>query len=166
MSKFDPTKFDLAKLSKADLHTMYENNKKAGRTDVVSLIINEAKRRNLRTGYIVGDMPWTQSKVREALLPFKRISETVIGNKRTVYTEAGGLKIGRSIGDFDKHYIESYSRIQTKEIDAIFFCLVKELDSDAVFKLSVNKEDKQFYNAEQLDKAEVDWKAIAKIANK
>jgi len=88
-------------------------------------------------------------------------ASTVSNNQRTIYTEAGGLKIGRSKDDPKKVWINTYSAIKTPAINAVFVCYIKKPGDDPEFQLEINGSPTNSYNADRLTEALIEWQAIA-----
>jgi hypothetical protein len=130
------------------------------------MLFREMNRRGIATKREYRYLNWNQDTVRSALDPFKAVAETVPGNKRTSYTEAGGYKIARSKDDPEWTWIDSYSAIKAAAVNAILVCYVRRPGDEAEFQFQVNGELKQTYNADRLEAALAVWKLIAADASR
>jgi hypothetical protein len=79
-------------------------------------------------------------------------------------TQAGGRKIGRTRGDPEWLWIDTYSAIKTTAINAVFVCHIKQPGDDPEFQLRINGTRAQSYNADGLTDALGEWHAITSRA--
>ena len=132
-------------------------------------------------------MTWTQDKVRETLLPFKNVAETVHGSRRRSYSEAGGL-VRRG------YVVYSYCGIKIPGLNVTFGCAIKHRGDEPKFQLASHQWDSAppdrntrlvrlrngvsghvldeqdnarplgRYDANELGEALADWTALAQFA--
>jgi hypothetical protein len=113
---------DVTKLTVRELRNLYTNSQKLGRTATVNAVLKEMWRRIVAKRGDFRALKWNQDSVCEVMQPFKNIAGAVNGNQRTVYTEAGGGKKGRSNENSEKVWIDTYSAIKTFIVNAMFVC--------------------------------------------
>ncbi len=159
-----PRSIELAKLTKEELKNLLENNQRHNESEMVQTILKEMTKRGLATGADYSCLKWNPEYVNEVMLPFKEIASTVPFNKRTAYTQAGGLKIGRAKDDPARMWIDTYSAIKTQKINAVFVCYIKQPGNDPEFQLHIDGVQKKSYNASDLPDALLEWKNIASQA--
>lgn len=155
---------DLTRYNKQELKNLLENANRLGRNDVVTQVLQELTGRGMARGEDYRALEWNQEAVRQALKPFHEIAASVPNNKRTAYTEAGGMKIGRSRQDPDWKWIDSYCAIKRAGVNAVFVCYVDKPGDDPRFKLIVDNADRAEFGDEELDHALGLWRTIAKTA--
>jgi hypothetical protein len=155
---------DLAKLTPQELKNLLTNCQRLGRAASVKAVLDEMERRGVATRREYRTLKWNADSVRDAMEPFKNIAAAVGDNQRTVYTEAGGLKIGRSKDDPKKVWVNTYSAIKTPAINAVFVCYIKKPGDDPQFQLEINGSPTKSYNADQLNDALSEWRVIASRA--
>jgi hypothetical protein len=132
-------------------------------------------------------MAWIKGEVRETLLPFKKVAETVEGSYRTSYSENGGLKKRGYV-------VYSYCAIRIPSLNVTFACAIERRGEEPKFQLAchqwdsppphentllvrlrkgapghvLDEQDKarplRRYNADELDDALADWTALAQFA--
>ena len=156
---------DFTKRTPQELKNLLVNNERHGMTDTVLAVLQEMARRGIARKDDFSRLIWNQDRVAEVLKPFKEIASTVPGNQRVTYTQAGGLKIGRSKNDPEWMWIDSYSAIKTSSINAIFVCYVKRPGDEPEFQLRVKDGPSESFNADQLEDALQKWKQISATAN-
>jgi hypothetical protein len=156
---------DLTKRTPQELKNLLANNERHGQKDAVVAVVQEMARRGIANKSHFRHLTWNQDRVAEVLSPFKQVASTVIGNERVNYTQAGGLKIGRSKNDPDWMWIDSYCGIKTSSINAIFVCYVKRVGDEPLFQLRIKEGVEQSFNADGLEEALEQWKEIAARAN-
>jgi hypothetical protein len=149
---------NLSELTPQQLKNLLENNQRHGQTEMVHAVLEEMGRRGMATHRMV---KWNQGRVRDVMEPFKAVAAGVPGNQLTSYTEAGGLRIGRPKGHPEKMWVDTYSRIKTRRLDASFTCYIKQAGEDQEFQLRVNENTIRRYNADGLDDALSDWRETA-----
>src|ERR1700677_704821 len=104
---------DLTKRTPQELKNLLANNERHGKTDTVLAVLKEMARRGIANKNDFRHLTWNQDRVAEILKPFKEVASAVSGNQRVAYTQAGGLKIGRSKVDPEWMWIDRYSAIKT-----------------------------------------------------
>jgi hypothetical protein len=152
---------DLASLTVKELKNLLANNQRTGNVAMVRAAVKEMLNRGVATRREYRALKWNQDSVRDAMQPFKNVASAVAGNQRTAYTQAGGRKIGRSRGDPEWLWIDTYSAIKTTAINAVFVCHIKQPGDDPEFQLRINGTRAQSYNADGLTDALGEWRAIA-----
>jgi hypothetical protein len=152
---------ELSKLDARELKTFLANAERLGETTIVNAVIREMASRGLATRREYRTLRWNQERVREILGPFKDIAARVPGNQRTPYTEAGGFRIGRSKEDPEHLWIDTYCAIKSGRTNATFGCYIKQPGDEPVFRLRMNGEITQNWNADQLTDALELWRSIA-----
>jgi len=156
-----PKQIDLTKLTSKELKSYLANNQKAAQTEAVLAALHEMERRGIATRTDFQALHWNQDSISQVMQPFKEVASAVPDNQRTAYTEAGGLRIGRSKNDPEWFWIDTYSAIKTPAINAILVCYVKRPGEEPEFKLQINGEFVHSYNADHLTDALVEWKKVA-----
>jgi len=152
---------DLSKRSTQELKNLLVNNAKHGKTSTVTAVVREMHHRGLATAKEYRYLAWNQSTVREKLAPFKEVAKSVIGNKRVAYSEAGGRRVGRLVGDPQGAWIDSYSGIKRGSTNVVLACYVKQPGDDPEFQLQRDGKLVRSFNADGLAMALLEWRAIA-----
>jgi hypothetical protein len=152
---------DLTKLTVKELKTLLGNCQRLGRVASVKAVLDEMQRRGVATRREYRTLKWNADSVRETMEPFKNVAATVRDNQRTTFTDAGGLRIGRSKDDLERVWIDTYSGIKTDAINAVFVCYIKRPGDEPEFQLRINGVLAGSYNADQLNEALSEWQAIA-----
>lgn len=129
-----------------------------------ALIIEKARRGKISRKLVL-QLEWNKHTVKDALQPFVEITSTVVRNRRTRYSEAGGRKIGRPKGHPDKLWIDSYTAIKTAKLNATFSCHVARIGDEPIFTLTVQSEADKVYSHLECEQALKDWEEIARQAN-
>jgi hypothetical protein len=160
----EPKPIDLKTLSKHGLKNLVENAKRLGNVERAKAALAELARRGGGKASDFDLLEWNQNTVREALQPFADVAKTVPDNKRTPYTEAGGMKIGRSKDDPDWKWVDTYSAIKTQKLNAVFVGYVEKPGDDAYFHLIVDGVIERIYPPSDLVGALDRWRAIAVLA--
>jgi hypothetical protein len=155
---------NLAELTDKQLKIYLSNCKKRGETERARAAASTLFSRGIANAADLKVFQWNQDSVRSTMQRFKKIASAVKGNKRTAYTEAGGLKIGRPKGHPDKKWIDTYCAIKTPATNALFVCYVKTPGDEPEFELQVDDTRLRSYNADQLDEALEEWSEIARRA--
>ena len=155
---------DLTKLDKGQLRTMLANARKKERSDTAQEVLQELRSRGLAERRDYDFLEWNQDRVKQALEPFAKISSEVADNARTTYTEAGGLKIGRPVGHPERMWIDSYTAIKTKKLNAVFVCYVRQPGDHPSFELQVAGTVERRYTPADLDDALTRWREISVLA--
>jgi hypothetical protein len=154
-------KIDLTKVTVQELKNLLANNQKPDQLATVRAVLDEMARRGVARRPDYRALKWNQDSVHQVMQPFKDVAETVSGNRRKTYTEAGGRRIGLSKNDPEWFWIDTYSAIKTPAINAVFVCYIKRPGDEPEFRLRINSIDTQTYNADQLTEALIEWRAIA-----
>jgi hypothetical protein len=152
---------DLSRLGPQELKNLLVNNAKHSQQEMVQTVVKEMHRLGMATRREFRYLTWNQESVREVLAPFKEIASAVQGNQRTAYTEAGGLKIGRSKDSPKWRWIDSYSAIKTPDLNAVLVCYVKGPGDEPEFQLHLDGALVHTYNADGLSEALLRWQEIA-----
>jgi len=152
---------DLTTLTDKQLENYLNNCERYGETEHARAIVSHMFSRGIANGTHFRVLEGNQDSVRSAMQQFKKIASEVTDNQRTAYTEAGGFKIGRAKGDPDKKWIDTYCAIKTSAMNAVFVCYVKMPGDEPEFELQVDDTRVRSYNANQLDSALKEWRAIA-----
>ena len=63
------------------------------------------------------------------------------------------MRIGYPKGHPEKMWVDSYSRIKTESMDAVFVCYIRRAGEDPEFQLRVDGNTIRSYNAEGLTEA-------------
>jgi hypothetical protein len=155
---------NLAALTDKQLKIYLSNCKRLGETERARAAASALFSRGIANAADLKVFQWNQDSVRSKMQRFKKKASAVKGNKRTAYTEAGGLKIGRPKGHPDKKWINTYCAIKTPAINAIFACSVKTPGEEPEFELQVDDTRVGSYGAHQLDSAFEEWSEIARRA--
>ncbi len=153
--------FDYPNLSVDQLKALLENANRLGRDDVATEVLKELTRRGAARSRDYASLRWNQQTATDALQPFVQISQTVKENKRTTYTEAGGLKIGRSKDDPEWMWVDTYSAIKTSRVNAVFVCYVPRPGDEAHFELHVDGETVARFGPDDLGDVQERWREIA-----
>jgi hypothetical protein len=156
---------DLNKLTSQELKNLLTNSERLGRSEMTVLVIKEMERRGMATSREYRTLEWNPSRVREAMKPFKEIAASVAGNRRTPFTEAGGLKIGRPKNDPERMWVDTYCAIKTGNINAVFVCYIKQPGDEPEFRMRVNEDPPTIFKAEALPAALTQWQSIAHRAD-
>jgi hypothetical protein len=96
-----PAPIDLTRLTPQELRNMLANNARHNETDTVIAILNEMLTRGVAMSQDYRFLKRSPDKVREVMQPFMEVASKVKGNSRVPYTDAGGMKIGRTKNDPD-----------------------------------------------------------------
>lgn len=155
---------DVKSLSDKELRNLLANARRLGREDVAMGAVRELTARGRANGSDYDLLDWNQETARTALLPFVEVSKGVKDNQRTVYTEAGGLKIGKSRGDPEWMWVDTYSAIKTAKLNAVFVCYIPRPGDEAYFGLIVNGQTERRYQPNELETALMRWRAISDAA--
>jgi hypothetical protein len=156
---------DLAKLTSKELKNLLANNQRHGQQETVRAVLAEMASRGIATRREYRTLAWNQDRVREIMHPFREIAAAVVGNQRTAYTEAGGLKIGRSKTDPEWRWIDTYSAIKASKINSVIVCYIKRPGDEPEFQLRIDDATVHSYNADQLNDALTQWRQIAERAS-
>lgn len=154
----------LTAMSKQELKNLIVNARRLERRDVAIDALRELTSRGQARASDYTLLEWNQETVRTALVPFAEVARTVPDNQRTAYTEAGGRKIGRSRGDPEWMWVDSYSAIKTPKLNAVFVGYVPRPGDDAYFVLLVDGETIRQFEPAELDDALGEWKVFAQMA--
>jgi hypothetical protein len=155
---------DIKALTKEQLRNLLENARRLGRDDVAADVLREL---TLRGGGKSSDyalLEWNQASVKDALAPFVEVSRGVPNSKRTSYTEAGGMKIGRRRDDPEWMWVDSYTAIKTPKLNTYFVCYVPRPGDMPYFNMVVNGEVERRYGPSELEAALVRWRELATTA--
>jgi hypothetical protein len=155
---------DLTKLTKDQLRNLVENARRKSRQDIATEALQELTRRGGGRSSDYAMLRWNQEAVRQALAPFVEVSRAVPDNKRTAYTEAGGMKIGRRRDDPEWMWVDSYTAIKTPKINAVLVGYVPRPGDDAFFRLMIDQEVVARFEPEDLPDALERWQAVAQEA--
>ena len=156
--------YDYATLTDDQLRNLRVNASKRERQDIVLDVNSELFRRGkLKSNDAT--LSWNQERVRLLLSRFVVCSEGVQSNRRTTYTEAGGLKIGRSKDDPDRKWVDSYTAIKTDGINAVLVCYIPKPGDEPYFELHLDGGMVERYDLSRLDEAYQRWETIAKEAS-
>ena len=128
---------------------------------MVHAVLAEMTKRGIATRREHRSLAWNQDRVRDVMQPFTQVASEVPDNQRTVYTEAGGRKIGRSKDDPESMWIDTYSAIKTSSVNAVFVCYIKRPGEDPDFELQLDGVCTESYNADRLADALNEWRAVA-----
>lgn len=161
MTNSDPPRVNYTKLTPPQLRDLKRRYEEQGYAIQALECVRELKSRGVARQPDFAGLRWTQNSVREALFPFAEVARAVPGNERTSYTEAGGTKIGKRTGDPERNWIDSYSGIKRRDINAIFVCLVKAPGDDPTFTLWLSGEPVETYTADRLTEALDRWATIS-----
>jgi len=130
-----PPKVDLTQLTPARLRDLMRRYTEAGHPDLAQRCLDELHRRGAARASDHSHLLWNQASASKALQPFVEVSKSVDGNTRTVFTEAGGTKIGRPKDDPERNWVDSYTAIKRGSTNAIFVCYIKAPGDDPAFSL-------------------------------
>jgi hypothetical protein len=115
---------EVSKLAPQELRNYLKNAHRKGRTDIVRAVLAEMDKRGIAKPDDYQMIPWNQDRVRTVMEPFKEMAEMIPGNQRTVYTEAGGLKIGLPKTDPERMWIDTYCAIKASNVNAVLVCYI------------------------------------------
>jgi hypothetical protein len=160
---------DLKKQTPSGLKNLLANSQRLGNAEMALAVVQEMHERGMATRHAA--LSWNQDRVDEAMEPFMRAAAGVPNNQRVNYTPAGGRKRG-STKDHPEHlWIDSYSAIKVPGANAVFGCAIKRPGEEPTFTLYLSDgftrseaKPAKVYNADQLQQALVEWKAIARDA--
>jgi hypothetical protein len=152
-------------LSPKELKQYLKNAQRLGREEIVVEILREMSARGIAQSDDFRSLMWNQETVRTQFAPFIDVAKAVPNNCRTPYTEAGGFKIGRSKDDPEKKWIDTYSAIKTKRLNAVFGCLIDRPGDDPSFQLIVDGGEAERFDAGGLRDALVRWRQVAALAS-
>jgi hypothetical protein len=155
---------DLKKLDKTQLRNMLVNARNKDRGDIAQEVLRELRARGLAERRDYDFLEWNQDRVKGVMKPFAEISSGVTDNSRTTYTEAGGLKIGRPAGHPERMWIDSYTAIKTRKMNAVFVCYVRQPGDHPYFELQFNGKAEKRYTPADLEDALVAWRDVASRA--
>jgi hypothetical protein len=155
---------DLKKLDRTQLRNMLVNARNKDRLDVAQDVLRELQTRGLVERRDYDFLEWNQDRVKSALQPFVEISSRVTDNSRTTYTEAGGLKIGLPADHPDRMWIDSYTAIKNRKLNAVFVCYVRHAGDHASFELQLNGGVVKRYTPADLREALSAWRDLSVIA--
>lgn len=148
----------------AELVAQIRKHKHDGQIDLAIIIIREIYHSRLRCPNAYNELKWNQRTVRNIFKEFVAVSRSVDGNSRTVYTEAGGKKIGRAIDDPERHWIDTYTAIKARGVNITFVCYIKEPGDNPRFEIQEQGDVLSEYSADGLAIALADWKKQAERA--
>ena len=155
---------DLSTVSPQGLRNMLNHYDHRGLRAEIRPIISELYRRGPLRKADRRFLACDQARVKKLMEPFVELAESVPDSRRTAYTEAGGLRIGRPKGDPERYWIDTYTAIKTDKIDADLICYVKEPGDDPEFTLRINGVPVACYKQSELGQALDDWRDIARDA--
>ena len=152
---------DYTKIDKPGLRNLVDNARRLGREDVATAALQELTRQGGGRSSDYDLLQWNQATAKKVLEPFAEVARTVPDNRRTSYTEAGGMKIGRRRDDPQWKWVDSYSAIKTAKLNAVFVCYIPRPGDDAHFHLIMNKAVERRYQPAELDEALERWRQLA-----
>jgi hypothetical protein len=162
---------DFTRMKESELRTFLETCRRTGQREKELAILREMQRRGIAKRRDFSTLSWNQERVALRMEPFKKVASAVQGNRRTPYTEAGGRKIGRSKGDPEKMWIDTYCAIKTKNLNAVLVCYIQSPGDEPKFHLYIDggplaakSRKTNSYNADQLGDALVEWRRVAELA--
>lgn len=161
----EPKPIDLTTLSKQELRNLLDNAKRRQRDDIIKTVIQELTRRGKGQTSDYDLLEWNQASVRKLLEPFVEIAKTVPDNQRTTYTEAGGMKIGRSRDDPEWRWVDTYSAIKTPRLNAAMVCFIDRPGEDAYLHLYLDGVVVTRYELSDVPVALKRWRELAEQAN-
>ncbi len=159
-----PKPIHVKALDVTQLRNLLANANRLGEASLAKEIVAELSLRGRVNNRELSILDWNQDRVRDIMVPFRDVASEVKDNRRTEYTEAGGLKIGRAKTDPDYMWIDSYSAIKTEKLNAYFVCYVKSPGDDPSFRLNVNEHVEGEFFLSGLEAALALWKDVAKRA--
>jgi hypothetical protein len=159
-----PKPIDLDRLTPAQLKNLLSNAQRIGEATVANDVVREMARRGIASHSEYRTLHWNQQRIREIMEPFKEIASAVRSNQRTPYTEAGGLRIGRSRDDPEHMWIDTYSAIKTSRVNAVFGCYIRQPGDEPEFRLYLEGNSIRSFNADDLSDALDKWRLIARDA--
>jgi hypothetical protein len=155
---------DLSTKTKAQLENLIENRARSG--DLAGA--RDAALERIRRGHPKpahwAHVLWRPDRVEQLLEEAVAISRSVAGNKRKAYVEAGGLK-RKNNRHPDHMFIDSYSGIKTKVMNARFCCQTREVGNEPDIFIEQDNETRRSYSVLEFDAAIRDWERIALAAN-
>jgi len=163
---------DLNLKTKSELQQMLQNCARRPDDAQAQYLAEEIKNVMSRRGLLNSSDwkgKWNSAEVAEALKPFAEVAKSVKGNQRTSYTTAGGLHVGRNKMNPEWKFVDSYSAIKTKNLNAVMICQVDRPGDDAIFVLQVSTGNKEKAVVVQGDRtilpaALEKWKELARSA--
>jgi hypothetical protein len=106
-------------------------------------------------------LKWSPDKVKEVMQPSNEVVSKVRGNSRVPYTEAGGLRIGKSRNDPNWKWVDTYSAIKVENINAVFGCYIDRPGSEPTFRLHLTGVEIKTCNPDGLSEALAEWRKVA-----
>jgi len=150
---------DLTTLSNQQLRIYKRNCERRGHPEKAREAAREMIRRGIAKTRDLNVFKWNQHSVRKHLQRFKDVASEVKDNRLKAYTEQGGFRIGRAKGHPEKQWIDTYCAIKTPKMKAMFVCRVKSPGDEPEFELHKGTLIAS-YDADRLDEAFADWKAV------
>jgi hypothetical protein len=159
-----PKPIDLTKLTSQQLKNLLANAERKGEVTTTGSVLREMAGRGIATRREYRTLAWNQERVREVMKAFKDVASLVQGNRRTPYTEAGGLRIGHPKDDPEHLWVDTYCAIKTARINGTFGCYIKHPGDEPEFRMKTAGETIRVYSADELPDAFEQWQSIARIA--
>jgi hypothetical protein len=152
---------DLKRLTVPELRQLAKNAQARNSQDILEAVGLELFDRGEARSTDLKHITWNQERVRSALIAFKEVASRVKSNKRTAYTEAGGLKIGLRKDHPDWLWVDTYSAIKTQLGNSVFYCYIKKPGQEPEFGIKLDEVVLCTYTPNELDAALEEWKKVA-----
>lgn len=153
--------FDYETMPLEGLKNLLTNARRLGREDVALDVLKELTRRGAAKNRDFAALRWNQQAANDALTPFVQVSKGVPANQRTIFTDAGGRKIGRPKDDPERMWVDTYTAIKTPKVNAVFVCYIPRPGDEAYFELHLSGETVERYSPDQLETGLSRWTEIA-----
>ena len=154
---------DFGAQTNTQLDNIISNGERKGNLNIARKAVIEKANRGRANKRQLSLLEWNQHRVTLVLAPFVELSESVLGNMRKSYSEAGGGKRKPST-DPDCLWIDSYTGIKTPALNATMSCHITRPGNQPIFTLTVKPDEIQSYTFDDLDEALREWQAITKRA--
>jgi len=154
-----PDDIDLTAKSEEQLDNLITNYQRAGQLAFVRKVVVEKARRRKATPKQLSLLEWNQERVTDVLTPFAELTKKIKNNRRVVYSIAGGGK-HKDASHPDHLWIDSYTAVKAKGINATFSCHIKHPGDEPTFILTIRPDDVQSYSIQELDQALIEWEEV------
>ena len=145
-----------------ELNQYRRNSEGYGRLDEARKAASMMYARGIARADDLRVFPWNPDSVRKTIQRFMKVALTVKDSQRKPYVEAGGFK-RRAKSDPTKLWIDAYCAVKTPTVNSSFACHVKAPGDEPTFVLELNGTLIASYDADRLDQAFEDWKAVGSL---
>jgi hypothetical protein len=154
---------DFGAQTNTQLDKIISNGERKGSLSIARKAVIEKANRGRANKRQLSLLEWNQHRVALVLAPFVELSESVLGNMRKSYSEAGGGKWKPST-DPNYLWIDSYTGIKTPALNATMSCHVARPGDPPIFTLTVKPDEIRTYALDDLDQALREWQLVTKRA--